>query len=62
MTLEEKYEKAAKLIGRSVEYLKEIDADGPECESSFPVCECILRDCDGLTYCHFKEKWWVNKE
>ena len=61
MTLEERYEKAAKLIGRSVEYLKEIDADGPCCESSLPVCECILRDCDALTHCHFKTKWWEAK-
>ena len=62
MTLEERYEKAAAIIGKPVEYLKKIDEDGPCCESSFPVCECILQDCDWLTYCRFKEKWWDKKE
>lgn len=62
MTLEERYEKAASLIGKPVAYLKRIDEDGPRCESSLPVCECILRDCCWITKCHFVEKWWENKE
>lgn len=57
-TLEERYEKAAKLIVKPVEYLKDIDMDGPKCESSKPVCDCILGDCCWLTKCHFVEKWW----
>lgn len=62
MTLEERYEKAAALIGKSVDYLKRIDEDGPQCESSFPVCECILQDCCWITKCHFPERWWTNEE
>lgn len=57
-TLEERYAKAAAIIDRPVEYLKDIDADGPKCESSKPVCDCILGNCCWLTKCHFVEKWW----
>lgn len=60
-TLEERYAKAAAIIGRSVEYLKDIDADGPKCESSYPVCDCILGNCCWLTKCHFVEKCGRNK-
>lgn len=62
MTLEEKYEKAAALIGRPVEYLKRIDEDGPCCESGLRICECILEDCCWLVGCRFVEKWWEKKE
>ena len=55
---EYRYKLAADLIGRSVEWLKEIDKEGPQCESSLPVYECILQDCPHLTHCHFATKWW----
>lgn len=61
-TLESRYQKAAALIGKPVEYLKRIDADGPRCESSVPVCDCILKDCNALTHCHFVEKWWEKND
>ena len=61
-TLEIRYEKAAAIIGRPVEYLKRIDANGPHCEASMPVCDCILRDCCWITPCHFVDKWWDKKE
>ena len=51
---EERYKLAAKICGRSVDQLKAIDAEGPECESGLPVYECILQKCPNLAYCHFK--------
>ena len=57
-TLEERYAKAAAIIDRPVEFLKDIDKNGPACESGYPVCDCILSDCCWLTKCHFITKWW----
>ena len=51
---EERYKLAAKICGRSVDQLKAIDVEGPECESGLPVYECILQKCPNLAYCHFK--------
>jgi hypothetical protein len=53
---EERYKLAAEISGHSVEQLKAIDAEGPECESGLPVYECILQKCEHLGYCHFREK------
>ena len=60
-TLEERYAKAAAIIDRPVEHLKDIDEDGPKCGSSNLVCDCILGNCCWLTKCHFVEKWWEKK-
>lgn len=51
---EERYKLAAKISDRTVENLKAIDAEGPECEAGLPVYECILQKCEHLEYCHFK--------
>ena len=51
---EERYKLAAKISGRTVENLKAIDAEGPECEAGLPVYECILQKCEHLEHCHFK--------
>ena len=51
---EERYKLAAKISGRTVENLKAIDAEGPECEAGLPVYECILQKCEYLEHCHFK--------
>lgn len=51
-----RYKLAAKKCGRTVEQLKTIDAEGPECEAGLPVCECVLQDCEHLEHCHFKIK------
>jgi hypothetical protein len=51
---ENRYKMAASISGRTVEQLKAIDAEGPECEASLPVCECILQECPHLQHCHFK--------
>lgn len=51
---EERYKLAAKICGRTVEQLKAIDAEGPQCEGGLPVYECVLQDCEHLGYCHFK--------
>ena len=51
---EERYKLAAEFSGRTVENLKAIDAEGPECEAGLPVYECILQKCPDLEHCHFK--------
>ena len=51
-----RYKLAAKICGRTVEQLKAIDAEGPECEAGLPVYECILQKCEHLEHCHFKIK------
>lgn len=61
-SLEKCYKEAAALIGKPVDYLKEIDKGGPRCESGYPVCICILNNCEALTHCHFVEKWWEEKK
>lgn len=53
MTLEEKYEKAAIMVGKPVDVLKKIDELGPECETQKLVCDCILNNCRWLKFCHF---------
>ena len=53
---EERYKLAAKISGRTVEFLKAIDTEGPQCEASLPVYECILQKCEYLEHCHFKIK------
>ena len=52
-TLEERYEKAAIIVGKPVEVLKKIDELGPECEAQKLVCDCILNNCRWLSACHF---------
>ena len=51
-TLEERYAKASAIVDKPIEYLKNIDDNGPACEACYPVCNCILGKCEGLTHCH----------
>ena len=51
---EERYKLAAEFSKKTVEQLKAIDAEGPCCEASLPVYECILQRCPALEHCHFK--------
>lgn len=51
---EKRYKLAAKISGRTVEQLKAIDTEGPQCEAGLPVYECILQKCEHLEHCHFK--------
>ena len=62
----EEYQAAALTLGTSVSYLKELDSDGPRCESSYPVYKCIKSRCCWFIKCYpeFKDtgaKFWCEE-
>lgn len=52
MNKEELYLRAEKITGIPKDILIEWDKDGPECESSNLVCQCIIRRCPALNLCY----------
>lgn len=51
MREEKDYKLASYLSGRTIENLKACEADGPMCEASWSIVDCILKRCPAIYEC-----------